>query len=96
MREEMKDYHRKILDQFKMFNDTYRMVALNTMSNSGGGVAGGYGGNGLRGNDDDEYEEVEELIEDDNSDYEEGIIQEDGEFEEMHVPKQDLIMQSID
>lgn len=82
MREEMRDYHSKLLQQFKTFNDTYRMVALNTI-NSGDTI----GGSNKRRRPDDEldeeYVEIEELMADDQSDLEEGIVEQ--EFDEMQV-----------
>ena len=81
MREEMRDYHAKILHQFKTFNDTYRMVAANLMNNSSGS------GTKRRRPDDDgdeEYVEIEELMGDDQSDLEEGVVEQE-EFHEMQV-----------
>lgn len=85
MRDEMRDYHAKVLDQLRTFNETYRMVAMS--------VAGGGGKRKRLDEEDeeeeeggeDEYEEVEELLGDDEpSDLEEGIVEQD-EFDGMQV-----------
>jgi hypothetical protein len=77
MREEMRDYHSKLIEQLRNFNDTYRMVAIQS-------IGSGARKRKLQEADEEEYEVVEELMADDQSDLEEGIVEHD-EFDEMHV-----------
>ncbi|XP_018020619.1 uncharacterized protein LOC108676986 isoform X2 [Hyalella azteca] len=77
MREEMRDYHSKIIEQLRNFNETYRMVAIQS-------IGSGARKRKLQEAEEEEYEVVEELMADDQSDLEEGIVEHD-EFDEMHV-----------
>ncbi|KAF2356482.1 hypothetical protein FHG87_012765 [Trinorchestia longiramus] len=77
IKEEMSDYHSKIIEQLRTFNETYRMVALESLE--GGGKK-----RKRHEADEEEYEVVEELMADDQSDLEEAIV-EQNEFEDMHV-----------